>query len=122
MYVHLLRGNRDLFVAALGGSSRAASGRPEAVADDEWGKDARHATARRRPVHRGAYRAVARRRRYRPERSAKTRAAGLAAIEEKMRQGAGVAILTRIYEAECLGSSYGFRPGRSQHDALDALA
>src|SRR6266480_3763365 len=41
MYVHLLRGNRDLFVAALGGSSRAASGRPEAVADDERGKEVR---------------------------------------------------------------------------------
>src|SRR3954470_24593418 len=42
MYVHLLRGNRDLFVTALGGSSRAASGRPEAVADDdERGKEVR---------------------------------------------------------------------------------
>src|SRR3954469_1522191 len=41
MYVHLLRGNRDLFVIALGGSSRAASGRPEAVADDERGKEVR---------------------------------------------------------------------------------
>jgi hypothetical protein len=42
MYVHLLRGNRDLFVIALGGSSRAASGRPEAVADDERGKEVTH--------------------------------------------------------------------------------
>src|SRR3954449_6632135 len=41
MYVHLLRGNWDLFVTALGGSSRAASGRPEAVADDERGKEVR---------------------------------------------------------------------------------
>src|SRR4051794_13093124 len=41
MYVHLLRGNRDLFVIALGGGSRAASGRPEAVADDERGKEVR---------------------------------------------------------------------------------
>src|SRR3954465_1946609 len=41
MYVHLVRGNRDLFVIALGGSSRAASGRPEAVADDERGKEVR---------------------------------------------------------------------------------
>src|SRR4051812_8634333 len=41
MYVHLVRGNRDLFVTALGGSSRAASGRPEAVADDERGKEVR---------------------------------------------------------------------------------
>src|SRR3954454_1226956 len=43
MYVHLVRGNRDLFVTALGGSSRAASGRPEAVADDERGKEVRRA-------------------------------------------------------------------------------
>src|SRR5207302_5993800 len=41
MYAHLLRGNRDIFVTALGGSSRAASGRPEAVADDERGEEVR---------------------------------------------------------------------------------
>ena len=44
------------------------------------------------------------------------------AIEDKIVQAAVVAILTPIYEAEFLGFSYGFRPGRSQHDALDALA
>src|SRR5436190_23693923 len=43
MYAHLLRGNRDIFVTALGGSSRAASGRPEAVADDERGEEVRPA-------------------------------------------------------------------------------
>src|SRR3954468_10088256 len=41
MYVQLVRGNRDFFVTALGGSSRAASGRPEAVADNERGKEVR---------------------------------------------------------------------------------
>src|SRR3954464_3947603 len=41
MYAHLLRGNRDIFVTALGGSSRAASGRPEAVADDERDEEVR---------------------------------------------------------------------------------
>src|SRR5881394_4105629 len=41
MYAHLLRGNRDIFVTALGGSSRAASGRPEAVADAERGEEVR---------------------------------------------------------------------------------
>jgi RNA-directed DNA polymerase len=46
----------------------------------------------------------------------------VAAIEDKIVQAAVVAILTPIYEAEFLGFSYGFRPGRSQHDALDALA
>ena len=46
----------------------------------------------------------------------------VAAIEDKIVQAAVVALLTPIYEAEFLGFSYGFRPGRSQHDALDALA
>ena len=48
--------------------------------------------------------------------------ATMAALEDKIVQAAVVAILTPIYEAEFLGFSYGFRPGRSQHDALDALA
>jgi RNA-directed DNA polymerase len=46
----------------------------------------------------------------------------VAALEDKIVQAAVVAILTPIYEAEFLGFSYGFRPGRGQHDALDALA
>ena len=50
------------------------------------------------------------------------RTLGIAAIEDKILQAAVVALLTPIYEAEFLGFSYGFRPGRSQHDALDALA
>src|SRR5262249_42717720 len=49
-------------------------------------------------------------------------ARSIAAIEDKIVQAAVVAILTPIYEIEFLGFSYGFRPGRSQHDALDALA
>ena len=47
---------------------------------------------------------------------------GIAALEDKIVQAAVVALLTPIYEAEFLGFSYGFRPGRGQHDALDALA
>src|SRR5260370_17526680 len=46
----------------------------------------------------------------------------MAAIDDKIAQAAVVALLTRMYEGELLGFSYGFRPGRSQHDALDALA
>jgi Reverse transcriptase (RNA-dependent DNA polymerase) len=229
MYAHLLRGNRDIFVTALGGSSRAASGRPEAVADDERGERVRladntceageqsgtprcgagggkqrdrekcgiakhgpnaepgsrvtgagphtwsclrnkkdkkekltallhHITVgvlrrvffklkkRAAPgvdgvtwedyaadldrnltdlharVHRGAYRALPSRRRYIPKADGKQRPLGIAAIEDKIVQAAVVALLTPIYEAEFLGFSYGFRPGRSQHDALDALA
>jgi RNA-directed DNA polymerase len=73
-------------------------------------------------VHRGAYRALPSRRRYIPKADGKQRPLGIAAIEDKIVQAAVVAILTPVYEAEFLGFSYGFRPGRSQHDALDALA
>jgi retron-type reverse transcriptase len=67
-------------------------------------------------------RALPSRRRYIPKADGKQRPLGIAAIEDKIVQAAVVAILTPIYEAEFLGLSYGFRPGRSQHDALDALA
>jgi RNA-directed DNA polymerase len=73
-------------------------------------------------IHSGAYRALPSRRRYIPKADGKQRPLGIAAIEDKIVQAAVVAILTPIYEAEFLGFSYGFRPGRSQHDALDALA
>ena len=73
-------------------------------------------------VHSGAYRALPSRRRYIPKADGKQRPLGIAALEDKVVQAAVVAILTPIYEAEFLGFSYGFRPGRNQHDALDALA
>ena len=73
-------------------------------------------------VHAGTYRALPSRRKYIPKADGRQRPLGIAAIEDKIVQAAVVAILTPIYEAEFLGFSYGFRPGRSQHDALDALA
>src|ERR1700690_3682099 len=73
-------------------------------------------------VHTGAYRALPSRRKYIPKADGRRRPLGIAAIEDKIVQAAVVAILTPIYEAEFLGFSYGFRPGRSQHSALDALA
>jgi RNA-directed DNA polymerase len=70
-----------------------------------------------RRVHTGAYRALPSRRTYIPKRPL-----GIAGLEDKIIQSAVVAILTPIYEAEFLGFSYGFRLGRNQHQALDALA
>ena len=73
-------------------------------------------------VHRGAYRALPSRRTYIPKVDGRQRPLGIASLEDKIVQAAVVAILTPIYEAEFLGFSYGFRPGRNQHQALDALA
>ena len=74
-------------------------------------------------VHSGAYRATPSRRVNIAKPGGGTRPLGIAAIEDKIVQKAVVeTILTPIYEAEFLGFSYGFRPGRGPHDALDALA
>src|SRR4051795_4921002 len=72
-------------------------------------------------VHRGAYRALPSRRRYIPKPDGRERPLAIAALEDKVVQKATVAVLNAIYEEDFLGFSYGFRPGRSQHDALDAL-
>src|SRR5215217_6586083 len=73
-------------------------------------------------VHRGAYRALPSRRRYIPKPDGRRRPLAIAAIEDKIVQKATVAVLNAIYEEDFLGFSYGFRPKRGQHDALDALA
>lgn len=73
-------------------------------------------------LERGAYRARPVRRAYIPKADGRQRSLGVPTLEDKIVQRAVVAVLNAIYETDFLGFSYGFRPGRSPHQALDALA
>lgn len=73
-------------------------------------------------IQRNAYRATPSRRQYIPKADGRMRPLGIAALEDKIVQRAVVEVLNAIYETDFLGLSYGFRPKRSQHQALDALS
>jgi RNA-directed DNA polymerase len=103
-------------------SSKAAPG-VDGVTWEDYGQDLEdnlqdlHAR-----LHRGAYRAKPSRRVFIPKADGQLRPLGVASLEDKILQRALVEVLNAVYETDFLGFSYGFRPGRSPHDALDALA
>lgn len=109
--------------AAYRGLNRNAAAGVDRVTwrDYERGVEARLEDLHDR-LHRGAYRALPSRRTYIPKPDGQQRPLGIAALEDKIVQSAVVEVLNAIYEEDFLGLSHGFRPGRSPHHALDALA
>jgi RNA-directed DNA polymerase len=114
-------------VARLRGAYRALNPKAATGVDgvtwEEYGRDLgdnlKDLHAR---LHGGAYRAKPSRRVFVPKTDGRLRPLGVAALEDKVVQRALVEVLNAVYETDFLGFSYGFRPGRGQHDALDALA
>ena len=114
--------NIDLLRLSFYALKRRAAPGVDGVTWQDYEKDLEHNLSDLHArVHRGAYRALPSRRRYIPKADGRQRPLSIAALEDKLLQRAVVAVLNAIYEEDFLGFSYGFRPGRSQHDALDAL-
>jgi RNA-directed DNA polymerase len=111
-----------LWAAYSGINPKAAPGIDQ-VTWDAYGRDLRaNLEDLLRRVHSGAYRARPSRRVYIPKPDGRQRPLGIAVLEDKILQRAVVEVLNAVYEEDFLGYSYGFRPGRGPHDALDALA
>src|SRR5438552_3267965 len=113
----------DLLRHAYRALKQEAAAGVDGVTWREYGQDleSRLADLKDR-IHRSAYRALPSRRVYIPKPDGRRRPLGIAALEDKIVQRAVVEVLNAIWEADFLGFSYGFRPGRGQHHALDALA
>jgi len=113
----------DRLRAAYGALSRHAAAGVDGVTWAAYGEDVEDRLAELHGrLHRGAYHAKPSRRVYIPKPDGRQRPLGVAALEDKIVQRAVVEVLNVIYEVDFAGFSYGFRPGRSQHHALDALA
>jgi RNA-directed DNA polymerase len=113
----------DLLRVAYSWLKRDAAAGVDGVTWEDYGSDLdRRLADLHGRVHRGSYRAQPSRRHYIAKPDGRQRPLGIAAVEDKIVQRAVVEVLNAIYEEDFLGFSYGFRPGRGQHDALDALA
>ena len=111
-----------LWAAYAGINPKAAPGIDQ-VTWNAYGQDLRASLEDLlRRVRSGAYRASPSRRVYIPKPDGRQRPLGIAVLEDKILQRAVVEVLNAVYEEDFLGFSYGFRPGRGPHDALDALA
>ncbi len=113
---------KERLEAAYRGLNRRAAPGVDATTWEEFGREAdtRIKDLHDR-VHRGTYRPAPSRRVYIPKPDGRQRPLGIASIEDKVVQQAVVEVLNAIYEVDFLGFSYGFRPKRSAHQALDAL-
>jgi RNA-directed DNA polymerase len=113
----------DLLRSAYSWLKRDAAAGVGGLTWDEYGVDLdRRLADLHARIHRGSYRAQPSLRQYIPKPDGRQRPLGIAAVEDKVVQRAMVEVLSAIWEEDFLGFSYGFRPGRRQHDALDALA
>lgn len=115
--------NDDLLRESFAAIQRKAAPGVDGVTWKDYAADLeRNLTDLRDLIHRGAYRALPSRRVYIPKADGRQRPLAVAALEDKIVQRAAATVLEAIYEEDFLGFSYGFRPGRGPHDALDALA
>lgn len=115
--------NEDLLTAAFFDLKKAAAVGVDEVTWHDYEQDlGERITDLLGRIHRGAYRAKPSKRIYIPKPDGRRRRIGIASLEDKIVQTAVAWVLQCIYEQDFLGFSYGFRPGRSQHKALDALS